>query len=213
MSTYILDLIAQGEHDQLDFKFEVSDSRKIARTISAFANTRGGKLLIGVKDNGVIAGVRTDEEYYMLETAAYLYCKPTIPLKLTKWVVSGKTILEVLIDKIDTPPVLAKAKEDKFLAYVRVKDENFLANRVILKYWKLKNRTIGVHLAFSKREQCLMDYLRENEEISLSKYKKLAKISVFTAENILARFLSLKLIEPRFTGEKVLFSLANNEKE
>ena len=45
-------LIEQGEHQQLDFKFEVSDSKKIARTLSAFANTDGGRLLIGVKDNG-----------------------------------------------------------------------------------------------------------------------------------------------------------------
>lgn len=27
-------LIEQGEHQQLDFKFEVSDSKKIARTLS-----------------------------------------------------------------------------------------------------------------------------------------------------------------------------------
>ena len=44
----IEELIAQGEHQQLDFKFEVSDSKKIARTLSAFANTDGGRLLIGV---------------------------------------------------------------------------------------------------------------------------------------------------------------------
>lgn len=54
-------LIEQGEHQQLDFKFEVSDSKKIARTLSAFANTDGGRLLIGVKDNGNISGVRSEE--------------------------------------------------------------------------------------------------------------------------------------------------------
>ena len=43
----IEELISQGEHQQLDFKFEVSDSKKIARTLSAFANTDGGRLLIG----------------------------------------------------------------------------------------------------------------------------------------------------------------------
>jgi predicted HTH transcriptional regulator len=51
-------LIAQGEHQQFDFKFEVSDSKKIAKTLSAFANTDGGRLLIGVKDNGNITGTR-----------------------------------------------------------------------------------------------------------------------------------------------------------
>jgi len=60
-------LIAQGEHQQLDFKFEISDAAKIARSLVAFANTDGGKLLIGVKDNGVIAGVRSEEEKFMIE--------------------------------------------------------------------------------------------------------------------------------------------------
>jgi predicted HTH transcriptional regulator len=50
---YVKKLIAKGEHQQLDFKFEISDSRKIAKTLVAFANTNGGVLLIGVKDNGL----------------------------------------------------------------------------------------------------------------------------------------------------------------
>ena len=71
-SDYIHALIAEGEHQQQDFKFEISDARKIAKTLSAFANTDGGRLLIGVKDNGRIAGVRSEEEKYMIEAAAQL---------------------------------------------------------------------------------------------------------------------------------------------
>ena len=37
----------------------------------AFANTGGGRLLIGVKDNGKIAGIRSEEELYMIEAASY----------------------------------------------------------------------------------------------------------------------------------------------
>ena len=36
---YIHALIAEGEHQQQDFKFEISDARKIAKTLSAFSNT------------------------------------------------------------------------------------------------------------------------------------------------------------------------------
>ena len=72
---YIHALIAEGEHQQQDFKFEISDARKIAKTLSAFANTDGGKLLIGVKDNGKIAGVRSDEEQSLSLSLSLTYCQ------------------------------------------------------------------------------------------------------------------------------------------
>jgi predicted HTH transcriptional regulator len=59
----IYDYIAQGEHLQQDFKFEISDARKISKTLVAFSNSQGGRLLIGVKDNGRIAGIRSEEEF------------------------------------------------------------------------------------------------------------------------------------------------------
>ena len=45
--SYISSLILEGEHQQQDFKFGITDSRKIARSLVAFANTDGGRLLIG----------------------------------------------------------------------------------------------------------------------------------------------------------------------
>ena len=87
---YIHALIAEGEHQQQDFKFEISDARKIAKTLSAFANTDGGKLLIGVKDNGKIAGVRSDEEQYMIEAAAELYCSPEVNYIMQTYLVEGR---------------------------------------------------------------------------------------------------------------------------
>ena len=35
--------VHEGEHQQQDFKFEISDARKIAKTLSAFSNTDGGR--------------------------------------------------------------------------------------------------------------------------------------------------------------------------
>ena len=73
MAGHIQNLIAEGEHQMLDFKFEVSDSKKIARSLVAFANTDGGRLLIGVKDNGSISGIRSEEEKHMIQTAAQMF--------------------------------------------------------------------------------------------------------------------------------------------
>ncbi len=45
-------LIAQGEGPSLEFKESWSDS--IAKEISAFANTKGGRILVGVGDDKMI---------------------------------------------------------------------------------------------------------------------------------------------------------------
>ena len=68
---YLLSLIREGEHQQQDFKYRVSDAHKLAKSVSAFANTDGGRLLIGVRDDGNMSGVRSEEEIYMMHQAAY----------------------------------------------------------------------------------------------------------------------------------------------
>jgi predicted HTH transcriptional regulator len=143
LNPYIRNLIQSGENQRLEFKFEISDSRKIARTLVAFSNTDGGTLLIGVKDNGKIAGVRTEEEFYMVQAAANMYCKPEIVFESKRWVVDGKTVLEVTIPKGTTHPYLAKTDSNKWLAYIRVKDENILASSVHMKVWKKKSSQQG----------------------------------------------------------------------
>ena len=110
----VLSWIEEGEHQQQDFKFEVSDSRKIARTLSAFANTDGGRLLIGVKDNGVVAGVRSEEEYYMIEAASQMYTRPEVPFSAKRWELEGKTVLEVDIAPCPERPYTAPDKDGHY---------------------------------------------------------------------------------------------------
>ena len=135
-SEYIHSLIAQGEHVRQDFKFEISDARKIAKTLSAFANTEGGRLLIGVKDNGKIAGVRSDEEQYMIEAAARLYCIPPVECKMQVYEVEGRSVLVASVDESTHKPVYAKDENGRKLAYVRMADENILATPVHLRVWQ-----------------------------------------------------------------------------
>ena len=93
MDSYLKKLISKGENQKLDFKYCISDSRKIARTLSAFANSDGGRLLIGVRDNGSIAGIQSDEEYYMIDTAAQLFCQPEIPVTIKQHIQEEKLSL------------------------------------------------------------------------------------------------------------------------
>ena len=208
LSSYIRQLIEQGEHQQLDFKFEINDARKIARTLSAFSNSEGGKLLIGVKDNGKITGVKSEEEYHMMEAAAQMYCKPAVTFKVRKWTILGKTILEVDIPKTENRPSLARDEKNRWKAYVRVADQNLLANRVILKVWKKEKRKKGILLEYSSAEKVLMDYLTSNEFITLSKTCKICKIHPRQAEDLLSDLLVLEVIQAHLSEKWVRYSLA-----
>jgi len=207
LSRYIRQLIEQGEHQQLDFKFEINDAKKIARTLSAFSNTQGGKLLIGVKDNGKIAGVRSEEEYHMIEAAAQLYCKPAIGFKVQKWTILGKTILEVDIERAEKRPCLARAEDEQWRAYLRVMDQNLLANRVMIKVWQKEKRKKGILLEYSHPEKILLDYLKSNEYITISKYCRICKINLRQAEEILSDLLVLEVIRIHLNEKGARYSL------
>lgn len=184
-------LIEQGEHQQLDFKFEVSDSKKIARTLSAFANTDGGRLLIGVKDNGHISGVRSEEEYYMIEAASTMYTRPEVPFKATRWDVNGKTVLEVYIAPSPDKPHSAPDKEDSYKAYIRVADENILANEVLMLAWQKKQKPDGTLLKISKPVEKLFAYLEEHPYINVSQLCRVAHVNYYTAKNILSDLMAV----------------------
>ncbi len=206
-SEYVHSLIAEGEHVHQDFKFEISDARKIAKTLSAFANTEGGRLLIGVKDNGRVAGVRSDEERYMIEAAARLYCVPQVKCRMRTYQVDGRSVLVVAVDESDHKPVYAKDEDGRRLAYVRIKDENILATPVHLRIWQQSGNPQGELMEVTGREQLLLRLMEENESLSLSKYCRLAHVPRRAAEHLLAKLVRYGIVEPVFEGHKFHFRL------
>jgi predicted HTH transcriptional regulator len=187
-------LIAEGENQRLDFKFCVSDSRKIARTLSAFSNSDGGRLLIGVRDNGSIAGIKSDEEIYMVDTAAHLYCRPEITYTIKQHVTGGKTIVEVEVIKGVKRPYQVKDENGRWLSYFRHNDQNLVANKVLLQVWRKEVKRSGVLVKFSKAENALLDYLQKNGSITLSKFRKIARISPYRAESIMANLIIFNVL-------------------
>lgn len=206
-SEYIHSLIAEGEHVHQDFKFEISDARKIAKTLSAFANTEGGRLLIGVKDNGRVAGVRSDEERYMIEAAARLYCVPQVECRMRTYQVDGRSVLVVAVDESDHKPVYAKDEDGRKWAYVRIKDENILATPVHLRIWQQSGNPQGELMEITGREQLLLRLMEENESLSLLKCCRLAHVPRRAAEHLLAKLVRYGIVEPVFEGHKFHFRL------
>lgn len=133
---YIASLVAEGEHERQDFKYSISDARKIARSISAFANHSGGRLLIGVKDNGVIAGVRNEEDAYVVELAATRYCDPPVQVEFAAYSVdTGIVVISASIAADPRRPIRVIEQDGRRRAYYRVADENIVAHPLMVRAW------------------------------------------------------------------------------
>ena len=204
---YITDLIAEGEHQQLDFKFEISDSKKIARTLTAFANTDGGTLLIGVKDNGRIAGIRSEEEYYMIEAASEMYCHPKVPFEAKEWNIDGKIVLEVTVKTSSLKPHKSPDKNDEFKAFIRINDENIIAPEILEIAWTKISNINGAHLAITRPVENLFNYLDLNPYITVSQFRKIAGINYNTAKNILSDLLAIGSIGYLLMDKKIVYGI------
>ncbi|PWE00878.1 AlbA family DNA-binding domain-containing protein [Marinilabilia rubra] len=214
MNSYLKRRIAEGEHLQQDFKFAINDSKKIARSLTAFANTEGGRLLVGVKDNGRIAGVSSEEEFYMVEAAANRYCKPPIAFEPHEHKIEGKTVVEIIVPKSDQKPHKAPTRDGKYKVYVRVKDQNLLANRILLKVWMREKKSAGTFFQLQEPEQILLTYLNKKDQyITHSKFTRIASISRKKAEKILVNLIVLGILEIKLTENGAFYCLREDQKE
>lgn len=201
---YILELIEEGEHEQQDFKFLISDSRKIARSISAFANNKGGRLLVGVKDNGNIAGIRSDEEFYMIEQAAEMYCKPSQSVEQTMYCIDGKFVLLVDIQASSNRPVKAQDDDKKWQTYYRVNDENIVAPKLLSQIWKSSHNRKNV-FEYSERESEVLRFVSEKEPVTIEEITKSCHLSLKTVEEIVIYLCSMSLIDYKYLSRKWQF--------
>lgn len=208
---YIQKLISEGEHIHQDFKFAISDARKIAKSLSAFANTEGGRLLVGVKDNGKIAGVRSEEEIYMVEAAATLYCRPEIELETHIYHIEGKDVLEVQINESTQKPIYALDENNHPWAYVRIKDENILTNPIHLNIWKHDREEKKVIITYTQREQQVLTILKQQGALTLGQCSKLTRMNRKQISRLLADFIRFGLIEQYFEEHTFYFRLKDGE--
>jgi predicted HTH transcriptional regulator len=86
--------IAQGEGKTLEFKRGLPRDDKIARTLAAFANTRGGLLLIGVGDTGELLGApRPRQTLERVREIAANGLEPALKVELGLVELAGKRIV------------------------------------------------------------------------------------------------------------------------
>ena len=203
---YLQRLISEGEHQQQDFKYRVSDARKLARSVSAFANTDGGRLLIGVRDDGHMSGVRSEEEIYMMHQAAYRYCRPEASIKFDTYHVDGRTVVIATVPPSEKRPVCALGDDDRPRAYIRIADENIVASPVHLAMWRDAQNARGTMMTYTDAVRQLLDTLR-GQSLTLNQLVRLSRLPRPKVITLLARLVRFGIVDCRHHDQQFVFSL------
>jgi predicted HTH transcriptional regulator len=176
-------LVRQGEGASLEFKLKATHPEKIIREIVAFANTKGGKLLVGVSDDKTIPGLKfVDEEEYMLVRAIEQNCFPPINYDLERIAITDeRDVLVFNIPKSQKKPHYVQLEnEENGKAYVRVQDRSVQASREVKQILRRENEE-GIKFTYGDKEKILMIYLSENQKITIEKFSEIAKIPTWLA--------------------------------
>ncbi len=175
------DLIGQGEGARLEFKRSISAAHRIARTLVAFANTSGGTLLIGVADDGTIAGVSSESrEMHRIEEATDRLADPALSITYETMSPDGRKILIINVDESVEKPHYALDETGKRTIYVRAKDKSVPTNKLII-----TPESTDRDLLKQPTTRALIQYLRKSDHITADKFAKLINVSDYRAGKIL----------------------------
>ena len=190
-------LVREGEHDTLEFKRKANHPDKIMKEVVAFANTRGGHLLIGVDDDGSIPGVKhVEEEYYVIDQALHRYCRPAINYTLSIIQLSDhRGVLHLA--------VVENATSNKKAAYVRVADRSIQASKEVREILRRRRRNKDIQFTYGDKERQLMEYLAEHHYITLPQFRQLARLNRYRAARTLVILVLANVLEliPQESGD------------
>jgi predicted HTH transcriptional regulator len=182
-------LVAKGEGQQLEFKRKADYPHKIVKEVVAFANSNGGKLILGVDDDLSIPGLKNpEEERYVMENAIKKLITPEISYQLIKVPVSDKRAVYIFdIPEGEHKPYFVNRTVDlgEKKAFVRVKDQSLQASFEMKQLLKLSHRKDGIRFNYGEKEQKLMKYLGEKGQITLPEYAATAQIPKWLASRSL----------------------------
>jgi len=133
MSFILETLLQQPESKTLEFKRDLSSPKPLLKTLVAFANTAGGRLVIGVTDDYQLIGVDdplTEEERLCNLIADAI--SPRLVPNVEMVTVEGKTLLVVEVYLSNSRPHWLKAKGPELGVYVRLGSTNRQADRELI---------------------------------------------------------------------------------
>lgn len=209
----LLDMISEGESTTVEFKRKATTPQKLAREISAFANTKGGWLLIGVDDNGAIVGVRSEKsEIDIVEKACEFNIDPPIQPIIQIIAVNDFDIIIIKIEQSKSKPhkvSLIDAEEGKEIhkAFIRLGEKSMPASREMTRLMTYQTEGKPITLSIGEKEKRLFTYLENYEKATVKDFAKLVNISDRRAERLLIRLVRAGVLQLHNDETRDFFTL------
>lgn len=194
----LIRLALVGEGVALEFKTRVPQPARIAKEVIAFANTRGGRILIGVDDDGTVKGVRDSaEEEYMLAQALETHCKPPVKVHIERVEVTKKrnAIVVQVPESESKPHLLVEEEKPGGTAYIRIDDMSLEASKEHLRLMRTAKRDKDVLFEFGEKEKVLMRYLENYGRITVSQFARLVNIPRRSASHTLVLLAKANILQ------------------
>ena len=143
--------IVHGESKNVEFKVSLpKDSSKYTKTIIAFANTQGGRLVIGVEDKTrSIPGVDDDSVFQIMDSIANAVadsCTPQIVPNIELQTIDEKTIIVITVTPGPNRPYYLKSKGKQDGTYIRIAGTSRPADREKIKELEME----GAHISWDE---------------------------------------------------------------
>ena len=204
-------LVAGGEGKSLEFKRKAAHPDKIVREMIAFANANGGTLLLGVGDDGDLAGLKhPDEESHVIDQSLKK-CHP--PLAVTETFIAvgpSRFVIRYDVGESRHKPHYFHDGDTR-QAYIRVNDQSIKASREVREIARRSKQKKDIRFHYGEHEEFLMRYLDLNPAITLKEFMNVSGLKRFYASRKLVRLVLADVLQitPHEKGD--LFSLAFGE--
>jgi len=178
--------------------------------VIAFANTGGGRLLLGIDDEGGVVGVKdAAEEEYALQEALRKHSDPPVAIVTERVQVTKKRdviVVEVPRSK-HKPHFLIDTENGVRTAYIRIEDMSVEASREAVRLMRAQQNPKDVFFELREKEQILLRYLDHYGRISVAQFANLAGIPKKRASQTLVLLTRAKVLQHHSDPREDYFTL------
>lgn len=212
-------IIEEGEGFEVEFKRKVSSPEKIARALSAFANTRGGHILFGVDDDGSIVGVESEKsELELIHEASSYYCIPEVELHIDIVPFDGKDVVVAYVPESRNKPHYFSGSTNGDAAngevtkvYIRVNDKTVMASKEVVRILRSERTDARpMKIEIGENEKRLFTYLEERERITVPQFARLVNISDRRASRTLVSLVRAGVVRIHTLEKQDYYTLAQS---